>query len=120
MTKWDWILSGTVVAVAIILQLGGTSWATAGSKDYVSVIGPYGKTLISLSAADSPISVQGQIGTVVFEVRGGALHPVKASCPDGVCLASGPVGPGRPVVCAPNGIIAYVSGASSDYDVISR
>jgi len=119
-TRWDWILSGAIVAAAIILQLSGTLWATAGPKEYVSVVGPYGKTRLYLPAADSPISIQGQVGTVVFEVRGGALHPVEASCPDGVCLASGPVLPGRPVVCAPNGVIAYVSGTSSDYDVISR
>lgn len=122
MTRWDWILSGIIFSAALIMQLTSFAWAaTTGLSDYVSITSPYGKTRVDLSAAaDSVVSIQGHKGAVMFEVREGALYSVEASCPDGVCLRSGPVAPGRPIVCAPNGVIAFMPGKNGDYDAVSR
>jgi len=121
MTRWDWVLSGIIFSAALILQLTSVSWATAGLNDHISITSPYGKTRIDLSmSADSIVSIQGHKGTIVFEVREGALYCVEASCPDGICLRSGPVAPGRPIVCVPNGVIAYMPGKNGDYDAVSR
>ena len=73
-------------------------------------------------ARDGTYRVQGRIGEVVFEVRDGEVRCVSADCPDHVCVRSGTVRAGAPVVCAPNGVVAEFTGVSEGgaVDAVSR
>jgi hypothetical protein len=111
-----------VVAVVLLALLAVPMSGIALSHDGDSVLlsGPAGATKVSL---DEPgrYEVVGSHGAVVFEVSDEGVRAVAAECPDGVCVRSGYARPGRPIVCAPNGVAATLSsGMNGDVDAVSR
>jgi hypothetical protein len=75
--------------------------------------------------AEGLYHVQGACGEVVFEAHAGHVRCVRSDCDDKICVRAGDVGPGKPVVCAPNGVTAVLSGEDgtgrgAGLDAVSR
>lgn len=119
MTRGDRLVMCAVAALAL-LAVPVSGLALSHAVDGVILSGPGGTTHVSL---DEPgrYEVVGSRGVVTFEVSKGSVRAVSADCPDGVCVRSGAVRPGRPVVCAPNGVSAMTSSAvGGGIDAVSR
>lgn len=112
------VLVAIVLLAALCIPL--TS-AIAGGGEFVELTGTGGSTRVDLSR-DGTYVVEGHLGRVVFEVLDGQMQCVASSCPDQVCVHAGAVRGTRPVVCAPNGVVAsLVTGPGErGYDAISR
>jgi len=107
MTRGDLKLLAFLVVAAVAAV--PTSWMAGHSAEASAVIrSPYGESTIAL---DTPgiYAIDGRLGEVVFEVRDGELVCVESTCPDKLCVHMGRVAPGRPVVCAPNGVTAMLA-----------
>ncbi|HET6498859.1 MAG TPA: NusG domain II-containing protein, partial [Coriobacteriia bacterium] len=86
----------------------------------VVVRGPEGVTTVPL-ADSARYVVPGHVGDVVVEVKDGAVRIVAADCPDHVCVRMGSGGPGRPLICAPNGVsVLTVADDAKEFDALSR
>ncbi len=120
MTRGDTVLVCLVAAMALFaLPLSG-ALAGAPAQDVAVLQGPAGVTRVPLDQ-DASYVVEGSSGEVVFKVRDGALRCVTSTCPDHVCVRSGLLRPGAPIVCAPNGVTATLEArAEGDLDAISR
>lgn len=119
MTRGDrTVLVAVVLFAALSIPL---ATAMAGSHDVVELRGPSGVTRVD-PGTDGVYVVEGRVGDVVFEVVGGTVRCASSSCPDQVCVHSGTVRPARPVVCAPNGVVAtcVASSGGSGLDAVSR
>ena len=122
MTRGDRIL---VLAVACItlLSLPLVSMATTafvGTADKAAVEAPAGRTILDLSR-DATYEIQGRHGVLHLSVVAGKVRAVDADCPDHVCMRLGAAQPGRPIVCAPNGVSVSLSGSAKDgVDAVSR
>lgn len=120
MTRGDvGIIVFIVLATALsVLTTGMAQPATAAEA---VIVGPGGRSLVDL-AHDDTLVVDGRTGPVTFRVHDGSLTCVDADCPDHVCIRMGDVRPGRPVVCAPNGVSAMLNytEAGQGYDAVSR
>jgi len=120
-TRGDGIVLACVLAVALLSVPAVLAVADAGSAAAL-ISGPAGQTETTLSD-NARYTVEGREGTVVFEVRDGHLLCTSSSCADQVCVRQREALPGRPVVCAPNGVVARVSGAAAkeaSLDAVSR
>jgi hypothetical protein len=118
-TRGDWLVVVTVIAAALLLapQAGAIVTPDGGS---VVLRGPEGVTTVSLMESGRYV-VPGRGGAVVFAVEDGLVSVVSAECPDQICLHSGAAAPGRPVICAPNGVSAtMLSGRAEGLDAVSR
>lgn len=123
MTRWD------IVLVVALLGLSAFSvpavlLSAPGDAPSVVVRGPGGETVIPLDA-EGLYHVQGEYGEVVFEAYAGRVRCAHSECDDKICVHAGDVGPGRPVVCAPNGVTAVLSeegvaGRRAGLDAVSR
>ena len=123
MTRWD------IVLVVVLLGLSALAVPTvllSVPSDAPSVVvrGPSGETIIPLDA-EGLYHVQGEYGEVIFEAHAGHVRCIHSDCDDKVCVHAGDVGPGRPVVCAPNGVTAVLSeedgaGRRTELDAVSR
>ena len=123
MTRWDIVLvvallGLSALAVPVVLV------SAPGDASSVVVRGPGGETVIPLDG-EGLYHVQGEYGEVVFEAHAGRVRCVHSDCDDKVCVHAGNVGPGRPVVCAPNGVTAVLSeeggtGRRTELDAVSR
>ena len=123
MTRWDIAL---VVALLGLSALSVPAVLASVPDDAPSVVvhGPGGETVIPLDG-EGLYHVQGSYGEVVFEAHAGRVRCVRSDCDDKVCVHAGDVGPGRPVVCAPNGVTAVLSegdmaGRRAALDAVSR
>lgn len=125
MTRWDIVL---VVALLGLSAFGVPAVLAAAplpdSAPSVVVRGPGGETVIPLDA-EGLYHVQGAYSEVVFEAHAGRVRCVRSECDDKICVNAGDVGPGRPVVCAPNGVTAVLSekdgsGRRAGLDAVSR
>ncbi|PKQ29192.1 MAG: hypothetical protein CVT60_06605 [Actinobacteria bacterium HGW-Actinobacteria-10] len=118
-TRADRILLTVLIAIAL-LAVPGAALAERGER-HVRVTGPSGSTVID-ATEDGIFSVDGRLGTVVIEVRDGTVRCVSADCPDQICVGSGVVRAGAPVICAPNGVIAELAGDVGEgaIDAITR
>ena len=119
MTRGDVLVVIAVVAIALLsVPSAGAMLAPAG--DTAVLRGPAGSTTVDLSSPDGYV-VEGRSGRVVFQVIGGEISAISAECPDHLCVRMGAAAPGRPVVCAPNGVSAtLVSGRGEGLDAVSR
>lgn len=113
------LVGAIVVAVALLTApVAGAVLVPGGTTAVLH--GPEGSTTVDLAVPGRYV-VAGSHGSVVFEVVEGSIRVVHADCPDGVCMRMGPAAPGRPVVCAPNGVSAcIVGGAQGGLDAVSR
>lgn len=119
MTRGDILVLIAVVAVALLAAPSAIALLAPGGETAV-LRGPEGVTAVDLSEPGRYV-VPGRIGRVVFEVNDGVIFAAAADCPDRLCVHMGSAGPGRPVVCAPNGVSATLEGATSeDLDAVSR
>lgn len=120
MTRADRMLLLGLVVLAV-LSAPVAAIATRGSESAI-ISGPYGTTAVDLTR-DATYVVDGRCGRVTFSVDGGRLSCVGAECPDHICVKSGWLRPGAPIVCAPNGVVAAFDSAPGQggaLDAVSR
>ncbi len=119
MTRGDRILVAVVACVAL-LSAPLVSAASSGASVSAVVRAPAGRTVLDLTR-DGRYEIQGRRGVVVLDVTSGEIAAVEADCPDGICVRTGTARPGRPIVCAPNGVSVAVSGGGEGaLDAVSR
>ncbi|MDZ4181102.1 MAG: NusG domain II-containing protein [Coriobacteriia bacterium] len=119
MTRADMTLLALLALVALLAYPAGGALAGVGGAGAV-LVGPRGTTEVDLNRPGRYV-VEGTVGEVVFEVAGGSLICVDSSCPDSVCVRSGRLAPGAPIICAPNGVYALDSGSpGGTLDAVSR
>jgi hypothetical protein len=119
MTRGDRIIV-LLVVLAVLASVPLVSFASSVSSDAVVVRSPVGNSLLSLGR-DGRYVVEGSRGRVVVKVAGGRASVVEADCPDHVCVKSGAVASGRPVVCVPNGVsVSLAAAPSGGLDAVSR
>ncbi|MDY0087382.1 MAG: NusG domain II-containing protein [Coriobacteriia bacterium] len=119
MTRGDRLIGLAIIVVALLAapQAGALLAPHAGD---IIVRGPAGTTVIDPSR-DGVYIVQGRTGQVEFQSRDGEVRAIRADCPDHLCVRSGSVAPGRPVICAPNGVSAtLVPRKGVALDAVSR
>jgi hypothetical protein len=119
MTRGDALVVIAIVALALLsVPSAGAMLAPAGGAAVLN--GPGGSTNVDLSSPGTYV-VEGHAGRVEFRVVDGKVFAASAECPDHLCVNMGAAAPGRPVVCAPNGVSAsIVSGQGEGLDAISR
>jgi hypothetical protein len=119
MTRGDVLVVIAIVAVALLsVPSAGAMLAPAGGAAVLH--GPGGSTTVDLSSPGTYV-VEGRSGQVEFRVADGEVFATSAECPDHLCVGMGAAAPGRPVVCAPNGVSAsIVSGRGEGLDAVSR
>lgn len=109
-----------VVAVAIVVSVPLVSLASSRNAGAVRVDAPGGSSTISL-AHDGTYTIDGRSGRVVIEVSDHTVRCVNAECPDQLCVRAGVAGPGRPIVCAPNGVsVSLGARGGGALDAVSR
>lgn len=119
MTRGDRIIV-LLVVLAVLASVPLVSFASSISGDAVVVHSPAGSSRLSLGR-DGRYVVEGSRGRVVVKVAGGRACVTEADCPDHVCVRSGAVAPGRPVVCVPNGVsVSLAAVQSGGLDAVSR
>ena len=123
MTRWDIFLVVALLGLSV-LAVPVALVSTPSNTPSVVVHGPGGETVIPLDA-EGFYRIQGVSGEVVFEAHAGHVRCVRSSCDDKVCVHTGNVAPGRPIVCAPNGVTAVLSdesdaGRRAGLDAVSR
>ena len=119
MTRADRILVA-VLALAIVLSLPLVSIASSHTPSDAVVKAPEGRTVLDLSK-DGVFEIQGRQGVVRLSVSRGQVSALSADCPDQICVRSGAARPGRPIVCAPNGVSVTLSGSQEGgVDAVSR
>lgn len=119
MTRGDKLIALIVMAVAL-LSASQAGALLAPSDGVVMLRGPQGVTAIDPSQ-DGVYVIAGHSGEVTFEAQGGEVRAVRADCPDHLCVRSGALAPGRPIVCAPNGVSAtLVAREGRGLDAVSR
>ncbi|MBS3957449.1 MAG: NusG domain II-containing protein [Clostridiales bacterium] len=119
MTRGDQILVAALLALALFSFLLIAALAPLDG-DSVTIGGPEGVSDVSLRRT-AVYRVEGRLGVVVVEVAEGRASVVDACCPDELCVRAGYARPGRPVVCAPNGVSVTVRGEGGEVlDAVSR
>lgn len=122
MTRADRILIAIVacIAIASVPLVYMASAIAAGSRNVAVVEAPGGRTVLDLTK-DGLYEIQGRRGVLHLRVAGNEVRAVDAECPDQVCVRSGAARPGRPIVCAPNGVSVSLSGSpKGGVDAVSR
>lgn len=118
MTRADRLLLAALVLAAVLSVPLVAVAARAGEE--VVLRGPAGVTRVDVTR-DATYRVKGLTGEVTFVAHDGEVRCVSSGCPDQVCVHTGTVRPGAPVVCAPNGVIAECVGPhDGGLDAISR
>jgi len=118
-TRGDHAIVALVVALALV-AIPATFFASAAPRESAVITSPAGSTTVPLDAPSTYV-VEGRDGVVTVRIADGRAWIAHAECPDGVCVRSGAAAPGRPVVCAPNGVVVSVRSAEGgDLDARSR
>ncbi len=99
-----------LVAVLALASVPATLLASVAPQESAVITAPAGSTTVSLDTP-STYAVEGREGVVTVRVGDGRVWVAHAECPDSVCVRSGTAAPGRPVVCAPNGVAVSVRGS---------
>ncbi len=118
MTRADRILIVVLLAVAVLcVPLVSLAMPAAGS---VTITGPEGQTQIDPSV-NGTFRVAGRLGSVTIVVRDGVVSCSQSGCPDHICVRAGSLAPGKPIICAPNGVVvAYDARSEGGLDAVSR
>ncbi len=119
MTRCDVLLLAALAAVALLMFPISSAVTSSGVSSAV-IHSPSGTSGVSL---DEPgrYEIAGAQGVVILEVENGRIRAVSAECPDHICVKSGFASPGRPIVCAPNGVSVTVTGIRGEgLDAVSR
>lgn len=114
------MLLAVLVALALAAYPAAAALAGDAKSSTAILVGPHGETRVDLDV-DALITVEGRGGPVQFEVKDGCMRVVSVTCPDRVCVRSGTLKAGAPIVCAPNGVYARMADSQGgDLDAISR
>jgi len=115
MTRADRILIGVIASVAL-LSIPVVAAARSGG-DRVVIEGPYGQSAYALDD-DAVVSVDGREGVVTVAIHDGTVRVSDSTCPDQVCVTSGPLDDaGGVIACVPNGVTIMV-GRDRDAEVL--
>lgn len=121
MTRADLILTLLLAAIAVLLIPMTQVITLPRPGDVVTLTSSYGKTAIDVPwGAGREIDVQGSGGIVVFQETKQGIRAVQSSCEDQLCVEAGVLSAANPIVCAPNGVAAFVVDAYGGFDAVSR
>ncbi len=72
--------------------------------------------------ADRSLSVKGDSGGLVLQIRDGMVWVSHSQCPHKICMRMGKIShPGQLIVCVPNRIVIQIVGREKpDFDVITQ
>ena len=114
---------GDFVIIALVLLSGTLPWLTRSPHRAESFsIYVNGKKIAQIPAErDTVFSVNGALGKVVLEVKGGRIRVVRSNCPEKICIKTGYISSaGQSIACVPNKLIVVAEGKQSQgkYDAI--
>jgi hypothetical protein len=118
MTFADRAVCAGILLLSIVVALGtvATRAPAAGAHALVVVAGIEQASLPL--AEDHTATIQGRLGAVVVEVRGGAVAVIRSTCPHRVCIGMGwKRRPGEVIACVPNELLVRVTGGAVDSNV---
>ena len=119
MTRGDYAIV-VLVMVCALATIPATVIASVRPPADAVLTGPGGSSTVTLGTP-ATYAVEGRGGIVTVRVAGGRAWVSDAECPDGLCMRFGAAAPGRPVVCAPNGVAVSVqTGERGVLDARSR
>jgi len=106
----------TVVSIPMTHVMAGQM-----SGDVVALTSPYGNDSLELPwDPGRRVDIQGSIGAVVLEATDEGIRVVSSSCGDQLCLEVGVLSAANPIVCAPNGVAAFLVDSQGGFDAVSR
>lgn len=117
MKKKDFILIGTIVAVALVLLLCVQLTQKEGAGVVVKING--------VEVGKYPLSTDGTYslnsGTNILTIKNGVAYLSDANCPDHLCVKQGKISKtGQVITCLPNKLTVTVYGAEeNDVDLVS-
>ena len=114
---------GDFVIIALVLLSGILPWLARSSHRAESFsIYVNGKKIAQIPAErDTVLSVNGALGKVVLEVKGGRIRVVRSNCPEKICIKTGYISSaGQSIACIPNRLIVVAEGKNQrgKYDAI--
>ena len=122
--KWDILLIGGLLLVAILLFVLFQGKKTPGGAAVVRVSGEI--TAAYALAEDRTVTIEGKNGgTNTLVIENGTAHLSEASCPDKLCVHQGTVSrAGQTIICLPNEVVIEIMGTDEgeepSYDAISQ
>lgn len=122
LTVGDAVVCGLVLLGAIGLAVFRGGAGHDATRAVVTV--GRDKAVVIPLATPGITAVEGQLGPVVLEVKGGAIRVVQSGCPHHVCIAMGAKRrSGDLLACAPNALVVRLTGGKPDAnapDAVSR
>lgn len=115
LTLGDAVVCGIVLAGAVALAAVARGDSHQATRAIVTV----GRDEVAALplAASGTTTVQGKLGPVVLEVKGGAIRVTASECPHHVCIALGARSrTGELIACAPNALVVRLTGGKPDAD----
>lgn len=108
---------------ALLLTSGAAAWYIARERPADTLVGIYqdGRLVrtVDLALTAEPYDIALTNGCVV-RVEAGEIRMLSSGCPDGICVAQGPLAGNLPIVCVPKRVvIRYLSEADAGYDAVS-
>ena len=121
LTAADKILIVTLIVLSLALmslfklheQPGGYAEIKSGAK----IIGNY-----SL-AKDTTFAIQGQLSTMVIEIKSGKIRVVHSDCPQKICIKTGWIkNSGQIIACVPNRVVIMIVNSRKEnfLDVVTQ
>lgn len=108
------------ILLILILFLGasawwGTSWWLGRGEAASQVQIWQNKVLVGTYPlhGEAPVNIPlgSSLGYNTLVIETGAVHMTAASCPDQVCVHTGPISkPGQTIVCLPNRVVVEITG----------
>ena len=121
MTRADKILIFFLAVLAVCLIPITQGLANQRAAGGVTLASPFGNTVLDVPwDSGRTIEIQGSHGVVVFEATVDGIKAVESSCEDQLCVGSGVLSAANPIVCAPNGVAAFLVDSDGGFDAVSR
>ena len=122
MKKNDWILTGALLGIAVVLFLAMflVKLNTVNGEAVVLIEGQeYGRYPLS---KDAEIEIPGLLGNNVLTVRDGVAFMSAAVCPDKICMGFGEIHYNTEmIVCRPGSIVVLIeNGDVSGMDAVGQ
>lgn len=117
------ILPLDIVSLVLILGLAIFITKKTSSQSGSRIVAVAGKNRYEYSATKNGVySVQGSLGTTIFEAKDGKIRIIDSPCPGKKCVAQGW---GSPLVCLPNNVIITLENEDTgtqngEFDAISQ
>ncbi len=112
-------------AVCAVIFAGSLIWCivllTMKPGDTVTITQD-GKTLYTIDLSKEPdrtieITYEGRKN--IIEIKGGRVHILEADCPDKVCVNTGWLTAGIPIVCLPNKLVIEYADNDTGLDAVA-